>query len=80
MSNPFPGHYEEGHLKGEESSSKKEKKGRMSKEEPSSAKGKALKKAYTGHYQETGTGQIRHQSPKQADKKKLRHGPSGMYN
>ena len=37
------------------------------------AKSKALLKAkgYTGHYQETATGQIRHQSPSQVAKKKL---------
>jgi len=44
------------------------------------AKSKALKKAYTGHYQETRTGQIRHQSPRQVKMKNLRHGPAGMYN
>lgn len=37
------------------------------------SKSKALSKAkaYTGHYEETGTGQIRHQSPKQVKEKNL---------
>ena len=37
----------------------------------STPRSKALKKEYTGHYQETATGQIRHQSTKQVSKKKL---------
>jgi hypothetical protein len=39
----------------------------------STPRSKALKtgNGYTGHYQETATGQIRHQSPSQVSKKKL---------